>query len=254
MVLMAADHRYHKLDQVRSVLSLVVYPIQWSVDAPVRFVYQLQSYFFSHRQLAAENQRLQQEQLLQNSRLQQLMALEAENTRLRVLLETAKRKSEALEIADIIQVDSDPFNHRILLDKGKDDQIYVGQPIIDANGVMGEVVEVNALTSSAMLITDASHAVPVENVRNGIRGIVVGTGSIGGLELQHVPLTADIQVGDTLVTSGLGGRYPAGYPVGVISHISLDKGDSFANVRVKPAAFLERGRQLLLIKRRMDSP
>lgn len=252
ILLMLVDHHYHKLDQVRSALSWVVYPLQWGVDAPVHLAYKIQDYLVSQHRLVNENQALRQEQWLQNGRLQKLLALEAENARLRSLLNTAaKHQDEALTIAEILQVDSDPFHHRIILNKGKKDHVYVGQPIIDAQGIMGDITEVNELTSSAMLLTDASHAIPVENARNGVRGIVAGTGSIDALELRYVPLTADIQVGDTLVTSGLGGRYPAGYPVGVIANISRDRGDSFALLHIKPAAHLERGRQVLLIEKKV---
>lgn len=248
IVLMLLDHRYHRLQQVREVLSAGVYPLQWLVDTPIRCTQRFYGYFISHHQLVRENLKLRDEQFFQNGRLQQFSALEAENATLRALLQSSQRRNEVLTVAEIMQVDSDPFNHRILLNKGEKDQIAVGQPIIDAEGVMGEIIEVHSFTSSAILISDASHAIPVENVRNGVRGIVVGIGVIDCLELQHVPTTADIQVGDILVTSGLGGRYPPGYPVGVIRHIEYDPSESFAVVRVKPSAHLERGRQVLLVK------
>jgi len=246
---MVCDHRYHRLGEIRDTLSLGVYPLQWIVDAPLRFSHKIQGYFQTHRDLMQENEQLREAQLIQSGRLQQFAALEAENTRLRVLLQSSERRSELLMVAEIMQVDKDPFNHRIVLDKGKRDQVIVGQPIIDAQGILGEVMEVHPFTSCAILISDASHAVPVENVRNGVRGILVGTGSIDNLELQYVPTTADIQVGDTLVTSGLGGRYPSGYPVGVIHQIKYDPGESFASVYVKPSAHLDRGHQVLLIKK-----
>lgn len=244
---MILDHRYQRLDQVREYLSYMVYPLQWVVNAPSQFTNHCRYYFTSNHSLVHENERLRQEQLLQNARLQKFMALEAENLRLHDLLNSSPKSGESLKVAEILQVDTDPFSHNIILNKGKQEKVYVGQPIIDAHGVMGEIVETNSLTSRAILITDASHAIPVENVRNGVRGIVVGTGR-DALELQYVPTTSDIQVGDLLVTSGLGGRYPPGYPVGNIVEINEDKRESFASVRVAPAAHLKRGRQVLLVE------
>lgn len=248
---MVLDHRYQRLDQVREYLSYMVYPLQWVVNVPVQITNDCRYYFTSNHSLVRENERLRQEQLMQNARLQKFMALEAENLRLHDLLNSSPKSGESLKVAEILQVDNDPFSHNIVLNKGRQDTVYVGQPIIDAHGVMGEIVEVNALTSRAILITDASHAIPVENVRNGVRGIVVGTGS-NGLELQYVPTTSDIQVGDVLVTSGLGGRYPPGYPVGNIVEINQDKRESFASVHVTPSAHLKRGRQVLLVESSLE--
>lgn len=249
VALMILDHRYHKLDQARAFLSYVVYPVQWTIHAPRRFAYHCHDYFLTKKTLISENRHLTQEQFLLNAKLQKLNALEAENLRLHSLLQSSPRAGEQLAVAEIIQVDSDPFNHTVLLNKGKNQGVYVGQPIIDGKGVMGAIVEANDKTSRAILVTDASHAIPIENLRNGVRGIVVGTGSMNCLELQYVPTTADIKVGDTLVTSGLGGRYPPGYPVGTITQIEQEHSESFANVRVFPAAQLERGRQVLLVLR-----
>jgi rod shape-determining protein MreC len=248
VVLMISDHQYNRLVHVREAVLLGTSPLQWAVHLPIRFIQKFHGYFISHHQLLEENIQLRDEHLVQNGRLQQLVALEAENARLRALLQSSERRTELLTVAEIMQVDADPFNHRILLNKGEHDHVVVGQPIIDADGVMGEIIEVHPFTSSAILVSDASHAIPVENVRNGVRGILVGIGAIDCLELQYVPTTADIQVGDILVTSGLGGRYPPGYPVGVISHIEYDPSESFAIVRVTPSAHLERGRQVLLVK------
>lgn len=246
--MMVLDHQYHQFDQVRSILSYAVYPLQWVVDRPVRLSYTLKDYFFHKHHLIIENEKLKEEQLLQNGRLQKLLAFETENERLRALLQQSlTHRQETLAIAEILQVDADPFSHRILIDKGKKHQVHVGQPIIDAEGVMGEIIEVNEIHSTALLITDASHAIPVEIARNAVRGILVGTGSYDHLTLQYLPKTAEVQVGDVVVTSGLGGRYPAGYPVGVVTKIIEDPADSFVTVFVAPKARLDRGRQVLLV-------
>lgn len=250
IALMVLDHRYHQLDQVRGYLSQTTFPFQWVVDAPFRLTETVREYITSHHALLAENETLRQQQLLQEGHLQRLLALEAENTQLRTLLKASPREGETLSVAEILKVDSDPFIHRIIINKGEQDNVFVGQPIIDASGVMGEIIEVYPFTSRAILLTDTSHAIPVESVRNGVRGIAVGTGAIDSLQLQHVPTTADLKVGDVLVTSGLGGRFPSGYPVGTITDVSKDAGESFAVVRVKPSAYLDRGRQVLLILRK----
>jgi len=245
---MVSDYRYHRLATVRDYMSLAVYPIQWLVDAPVRFSATLQQYTHSYHQLMQENERLRQEQLLQNAHTQKFMALEAENIRLRSLLQSSPRNGEALLVAEIIRVDSDPIIHRVILDKGSQQGVTLGQTVIDADGVIGEVIEVNPWVSRVILLTDTSYGIPVENVRNGIRGIAAGTGAVKNLELQHVSNANDLKTGDTLVTSGLDGRYPPGYPVGVISQIEHDPGESFARIQVTPSAHLERTRQVLLVR------
>lgn len=247
---MISDYRYHRLNIVRDYMSLAVYPIQWLVDAPIRVTGIVKQYTHTYHQLVQENDHLRQEQLLQNARTQKFMALEAENSRLRTLLQSSPRHDgETLLVAEIIRVDSDPLIHRVILDKGSQQGVTLGQPVIDAEGVIGEVIEVNRLSSRVILLTDTSYGIPVENVRTGVRGIATGTGAIKNLELQHVPNTIDLKPGDTLITSGLDGRYPPGYPVGVISEIFHDPGESFARVQVTPSARLERTRQVLLVQR-----
>lgn len=247
-MMMVLDYHFHQFVKVRYVLSYAVYPLQWMVDRPVRLSHSVQNYFSDKKQLILENEALRQEQFIQNGLVQKLLATEKENERLRALLQQSLiHRQETLAIAEILQVDADPFSHRILLDKGKQHQVKVGQPIIDAEGIMGEIIEVNEQSATAILITDASHAIPVEIARNAVRGILVGTGSYAHLTLQYLPKTAEVQEGDILVTSGLGGRYPAGYPVGVVSKVLLNPADSFITVYVVPKARLDRGRQVLLV-------
>lgn len=246
---MVADHRYHQLDRVREYLSIAVYPVQWLVDTPIKLTEDARAYAVSHHRLVQENELLNKERLLQNARLQKLMALESENAHLRFLLQSAPRLGEKLLVAEVVQVEADPFIHRVMIDKGLQHEVSVGQPVIDGHGIVGEVIEVNPLMSRVILITDASHGIPVENVRTGVRGIAVGTGTAKTLDLQYVANTQDLCIGDLLVTSGLDGKYPAGYPVGVISQVKHDTGEAFAQVRIKPSAHLEKSRQFLLLKR-----
>jgi rod shape-determining protein MreC len=249
---MVADYRYHRLDLLRDYLSMAVYPVQWVVNTPIKLLSGMRQYAVTHHHLVLENKRLNEEHLLQNARLQKLMALESENDHLRSLLKCSPRAGEKLLVAEVIQVDTDPFVHRVMIDKGAEHEVAVGQPVIDGNGVIGEVMEVNQLMSRVILLTDASHGIPVENVRTGARGIAVGTGAMGTLELQHVPNTVDLEVGDILVTSGLDGKYPPGYPVGKINHIVHETGEAFARVQVTPSASLEQSRQFLLLKKMQE--
>lgn len=241
------DYRFHQLDRFKNALSLATYPVQWVADSPIRLVNFLEQTAFSYQGLMAENRHLKASQMFQEARLQTLLALEAENKRLRVLLQSYPQATQQLLAAEIIKINSDPFVQRVILNKGFKDGILLGQAVIDAHGVVGEVIEVQPRSSHVILLTDASYGIPVENVRNGVRGIAVGTGTLESLELKHVANTVDLEIGDILVTSGLEGHYPAGYPVGKISHIEHDPGESFAVIRVTPIARLDRAREVLLL-------
>lgn len=250
---MYADHRYPQFGKVRASLSIGVYPLQKIVDAPISTMRSLSSYFVTQRRLHAENQQLRKENLLQQGRLQKLAALETENSQLKQLLNSGSEVAENMLVANIINVDPDPFTHQVIIDKGAKDKVYKGQPIIDADGIMGTISTVNEYDSRAILLTDASHAVPVEDVRNGLRAIAVGTGS-GRLELRHVPNTMDIVEGDMMITSGLGGRFPVGFPVGTVQEVKHEPGKPFATIVLKPSAKLDRGRHILLVENSTNEP
>lgn len=253
IALMLADHQLENFKTLRMQLSMLVYPIQKIVDFPITAYCSIYDYFISRKTLTEENNKLHIEQLLLKGKLQKFAELEVENTRLRELLNSTTTPKEELLVASILRIDPDPFMQQIILDKGMLQGVYVGQPIIDAHGIMGSVIAVNKLTSRVMLLTDASHAIPVENVRNGVRAIAMGAGELDKLELKHVTNTADITVGDMLVTSGLDGRYPAGYPVGTVINIEHDASKPFASIYIAPSAELEKGRQVLLVKPREKS-
>jgi len=249
---MVLDHQAHSFTVVRRYVSFLSYPLYCVVDAPWSLAKKLGGYFTGHQSLIKENQELKQTELMQAARLQILETVETENARLQQLLQAYSQENMTFKLANILQVDADPFYHHVLIDKGSNVGIKVGQPILDRMGIMGEVVEVYPFNSRVALLTDASHAIPVENLRNGVRGIVVGSGAIDRLSLQYVPTTADIQAGDKLVSSGLGGRYPHGYPVGVVVEVKHLGSESFAKILVKPIAELERGHHVLLIDRQPD--
>ena len=247
IVLMTIDHRQHHLDSVKSGLSVVIYPIQFLINLPSTTRSWMQESFATRRALQEENARLHAQHLLLQARLQKFDALEAENVRLRDLLDSSFKVGDRVLIAELISVDLDPYRHQVVLNKGSRQDVYVGQPLVDASGVMGQVVQVTPFTSTAMLITDLAHATPVQVNRNGLRSIAVGTGSLQELLLPHIPNSADIQVGDLLVTSGLGGRFPPGYPVAQVMAITIDPGHAFAQVTARPLSHLDRSREVLLV-------
>ncbi len=247
VVFIVADHRYQRLEVLRDCLSQIAYPVYWAVDAPSRLFDSISDYATSKKVLLVENEVLKQERIVQGVQLQKLLMLETENQRLRNLLNADRAPGESVSMVEIMRVSSDPFANRLTLNKGKNHGVFVGQPVIDADGVIGEVIEVGSDNSRAILLTDANYAIPVENVRTGARGIAAGIGKRFELELQHVPNTIDVKEGDELVTSGLDGHYPAGYSVGYISYIEHAPGEPFARVSVKLSTHTENSRQILLL-------
>jgi rod shape-determining protein MreC len=250
VMLMFSEHQFERMKVLRMQLSVIVYPIQEIVNFPINIYHLWYDYFILQKTLIDENNRLKAEQFILKGKLQRFDAIELENFRLKELLNSAITAADELLVASILKIDPDPFMHQIILDKGTNYGVYVGQPVIDAHGIMGSVIEVNDLTSRVMLLTDASHAVPVEDTRNSVRAIAMGTGVTDYLELKHVTNTTDIAIGDKLVTSGLDGKYPAGYPVGIVNSVEHDASKPFASIYIAPSAELERGRQVLLIKSR----
>lgn len=244
---MVADRRSETMAPVRHALSYGVYPIQVLVSAPSNAWEWARTSFAEREALLAQNERLKREQLYANARLQRLAALEAENSRLRKLLESTGRLTDRMLVAEILAVDLDPYRQRFNINRGSADGAYVGQALLDANGVVGQLVQVGPFTAEAVLITDADHAVPVTLNRNGLRTIAVGTGDASRLRLPYLTNSADVEVGDLLLSSGLGGVFPAGYPVGRVIEVKTRPGQSFADVIAEPAAALDRDREVLLV-------
>jgi len=225
----------------------MVYPLQVLADLPVRLARHAQDRLADERMLRDRNEALRRENLVLNARLQQLLALESENMRLRDLLGSSFRIGERVLIAEILSVDLDPGRQQVIVNKGSSSGVFVGQPVLDANAVMGQVVRTNPLSSTVLLITDSEHALPVEVNRNGLRTIARGTGVGQDLELLHIPKNADIRVGDLLVTSGMGGRFPRGYPVARVIGVRHVPDDPFTVVTAQPTARLDRSREVLLV-------
>jgi rod shape-determining protein MreC len=245
--LMFADYHYRYLDSVRSGFSLIVSPLQYAVDYPVRVVGWVQSLVSAKKALIDENIRLKYKQTMLEAELQKLLVIQKENSQLKELLLTSSKADMQVMAAQILAVDTSDARQIVVLNKGKRDGVYIGQPVLDAKGVMGQVIDVGPLTSTLLLISDSKSAVPVRNNRTGERAILVGTNSIEQLSLINLPKTSSIHPGDVLVTSGLGRRYPEGYPVGKVEQVNSLPGEDFVKVMVSPVALLNRNRLVLLI-------
>ena len=247
ILLMYYDHRENHLDAVRKGIGAAVYPVRVVVDAPVRLWQWLGEATTSRDELQSEVGRLRGERLVTKVRLQRLAALEAENARLRAMLDARTRVRDDVRVAEIMAVDANPYEHNLVINVGSRDGVYDGQAIVAAEGVVGQVIRTGLLTSQAVLISDTDHALPVEVNRNGLRTIAVGTGEIDRLDLPYLPNNADIRVGDLLVTSGLGGAFPSGYPVGVVNSLTRIPQQQFADVTAVPSAALDQVREVMLI-------
>lgn len=229
------------------MLSLVVAPMQYFVDRPVEFIRWVDTSFTTQQNLLIENAQLRARELLLYAKLQKVLALERENEQLKALLRSSSNIQEKVTVAQLMAVDLAPYTQQIIIDKGERDGVYVGQPVLDAYGVMGQVIAVGPINSRVLLISDPRSAIPVQNNRNGNRAIATGVGFDGVLELINVPITADFRQGDVMVTSGLGGHYPPGYPVGIISKVKLSPGERFLNINLTPSSHVNQSRQVLLV-------
>jgi rod shape-determining protein MreC len=247
LALIIVDKRYDHLGKIRRLLSVVAYPVQIAVASPFEGWHWFRDSVTTRDALRADKTKLEAELRLAQFRLQRYEALEAETQRLRALRDNTAGVTDRFLIGDVMNVDLDAFRERVLVDKGAGDGIYVGQAVLDSGGVFGQVARVGQLTSEVILVSDAAHAIPVQINRNGLRTVAVGTGETNRLKLPYLPTSADVVAGDLLVTSGLGGGFPAGYPVGTIAEVKRDPAQSLADVDVKPAAALDRSRELLFV-------
>ena len=249
VVIMTADHRYRALDRGRDVLAVAFYPVHVVARWPSQFELWMRENLAGRTALLEENSELRARQTFLNVQLQKLTLLEAENRRLRALLESAVNTPEQVMVAELLAVDFNPYRHHVLLDRGRRHGVYVGQPVLDQQGIVGQIIQVDWLSATAILITDPNHALPIQIVRNGIRTLALGTGNFQALELPHVPNDGEVKVGDVLVTSGMGGRFPQGYPVGTVAKVEFDPGSPFAHIVAKPVAQLDRIREVMLLQK-----
>lgn len=245
--LMLLDQRSPYFQQVQSASSVVALPFRYLVNLPVSAIEWMNNSITSQQQVLEENAKLRAQQLLLAAKLQRLIALENENAQLRALLQSSPHVGGRFTTAQLLAVSMDPFVQKVVLDKGKSAGIYVGQPVLDAYGIMGQVVKIGPLTSEILLLTDPQSAVPVQDSRNGVRAIAVGMGNSNTLQLVNVLDSADVQVGDAMVSSGLDQRFPTGYPVGTVVKVNRDPELRFATIILQPSARLDRSREVLLV-------
>lgn len=247
ILLMILDQRGAGLQRVREILSVPLSAFEYAVSWPIHTFDQFGNALNSHAGLAKENRQLKAEQLLMKAQVQRLLAIEFENNQLKALMHSSAQIHGKVLIAQLLAIDSDPFVNQVILDKGSHDGVFIGQPVLDADGVMGKIIQVSPITSRVLLINDTHSGVPVQNTRNGVRAIAVGDSYSRKLHLVNVPQTVDINVDDVFVTSGLGEHYPAGYPVGKVISIKRDTGLQFAAIDLQASARSDRSRQVLLV-------
>lgn len=247
LALMWIDSHQGWLQPVRYFTGYLLAPAQQAALIPGALSDWFSESSTSRNELLADNKQLSARNLVLELRAQRLAALEAENIELRELLSASEQVNDRVLVTSVIAVDPDPFSQQILINKGGEDGVFIGQPVLDAYGLLGQVIDVMPYSARVLMIADSNHAIPVQVNRNGVRAIAVGTGALDELELIYVPNAADIIKGDLLVSSGLGGRYPRGYPVGTVTRVENIPGKSFAAVTAEPSAHLDRSRHLLLV-------
>ena len=247
LTLLVLDHRYHHLQQLRSALAFVTYPLHYLADLPFTASRWFSETTSSRKTLFAQNTTLREQNLRLRAELQKYQSLQAENMRLRDLVDSSFKVGDRVLVAELSSVDLDPYKQQVVIKKGAISGVFEGQPVLDAHAVMGQVTSVTPLSSTVLLITDTSHALPVQVLRNGLRTIALGTGHIDELKLPYLPTNSDIVEGDLLVTSGLGGKFPPGYPVATVTRIDRSPDAPFSNIIAEPSAHLDRSREVLLV-------
>ncbi len=248
IVLMVLDARGGYVSRIRDLGALALEPVFHVVSWPPRLVATARSHLASKAQLRTDNERLQREALLHAGVVQRLQALERENQSLRSLLDTAESRKFNYQFAQMLQVSLDPYAHQVMIDRGVSAGVFEGQAVIDGQGIMGQVESAQLHVSRIRLISDPDHALPVQINRTGMRTVAFGIGSVHTLLLPNVPMQEDVRIGDLLVTSGLGDRFPPGFPVAVVESVERPEGAAFARLLARPLAALGRGSELLLIQ------
>jgi rod shape-determining protein MreC len=254
LALLITDARFKYLNVLREIAAVIVYPLQRIAATPASIGRRVGDFFSAHSSLREENERLRRDNMAQSLHAQQYKTLQTENAHLRSLLGARERVEATSVPAEVLYAARDPFTRKIMLDRGSLHSVVAGQPVIDANGVIGQVTRVYPFLSEVTLITDKGHLVPVLNVRNGLRSVLSGTGRDGALELQFAPLNADFQNGDQLVTSGIDGVYPPGLPVAEVTQVDRASAHLFAKILCKPLAGVASHTQVMLVSANRDVP
>jgi rod shape-determining protein MreC len=254
IVLMFMDQRGHYVPRLRSAMELAFEPVFHVVGWPADALRSLDQHTRARNELLSENEQLKQQLLSTSGEIQTLAALRQENQRLRTLLKATQGRAYNFQFAEMKRVALDPFSHKVWIDHGVVDGVVVGQAVMDGLGIVGQVEDVHRHLSTVRLISDPDHALPVQINRTGLRTVAHGSGETSYLLMPNVPLQADISPGDMVVTSGLGDRFPPGFPVGEVERVQRDRGATFAEVYIRPFAALDRGREVLLIEPQLVTP
>jgi len=254
LAFLAADARFNYLVTLRQVASVIVYPFQRIAAAPAGIVTRIGEFFVTHSSLRGDNARLAQENFNNAAAISQLKALQAENAQLRELLGARGRFAFQVAAAEVLFAARDPFSRKLIVDKGSQHEIRAGQAVVDDRGVVGQVTRVYPWLAEVTLITDKGHFVPVQNLRNGLRAVLAGTGGDGALELRFIPLNADFQNGDQLVTSGIDGVYPQGLPVAQVAHVERNAAQLFARITCTPLAGVANHTHVLIVSGNRELP
>jgi rod shape-determining protein MreC len=254
LVFLVADVRFQYLETLRQGAAVVVYPFQRLAAAPASIAGRIGEFFVTHGSLRDENERLRRENFDNSVRQHQLEALQAENVYLRNLHEARSRPAVDFTAVEVLYASRDPFSRKIIVDRGAQHDVRPGQPAVDDRGVVGQVTRVYPWLAEVTLITDKGQLVPVQNVRNGLRAVLAGTGNDGALELRFIPHNADFQNGDRLITSGIDGVYPPGLPVARVTNIERSAAQLFARITCAPLGGVENHTQLLLVRARTEAP
>jgi rod shape-determining protein MreC len=241
------DSQFTFLSPVKDLLSLCLTPIQYTASFPSELFDIVATDFSTKKELIIENNRLKEKEFLLQAQVQKLVFLEEENEKLKTLLGATTKINEKVLAAQLLAVDFSNLNKQVVLNRGKNDNAYIGQPVLDAYGFMGQVISADSISSRVLLITDSQSAIPVMNVRSGLRSVAIGIGLPNTLELAYVSDTADVKAGDLFVTSNLGLRLPEGYPVGVVNTVGHVAGERFAKVILTPSAKVDSSRYVLMI-------
>lgn len=254
LALMYFDHQSEWTSMIRAYVSNTIYPVRLIADSPSRGYDWAKHSFFSRSNMAEELQQLRAENRLLGVQVRQLQALKFENDKLLGLLNSSTRLPNQFATARMLAVRMDPHQQRVVINRGNQDGLESGLPIMDNNGVLGRLTDVHAFHSEAMLISDPDHAIPVRLLRNGVRTIAIGLGRTDRLQLLYLPVNTDIETGDELVTSGLGGKFPPDFPVAVVKEISRNTNSPFAEIFAEPMGSLQTSRDILIVRPDLSTP
>jgi len=254
LAFLVADARFNYLTALRHVASVIIYPLQRIAGAPSSIARRIGDFFVAHGSLREDNARLTRENFEYGVLLQELKALQAENAQLRNLLAVRERVPFDLISAEVLYVARDPFSRKVIIDRGIQHDVRPGQPVVDNRGVIGQVTRAYPWLAEVTLVTDKGQFVPVQNLRNGLRAVLGGTGNDGALELRFIPINADYQNGDELVTSGIDGIYPPGLPVAKVTNVERGAEELFAYITCMPLGGVASHAQVLVVSTHSELP